>query len=100
MMECPALGAESWGSATSDQRLVSEVCDSVTWQEVVCQYYSQSGEVMWSCRIFARQCLTDIKDEGVAESIVPIVATMDQELCVCEDGTSVPAVAHKCKLIY
>lgn len=43
--------------------------------------------------------LTDIENEGVAESIVPVVAAVDQELCVCEDGAAVPAVAQKCKLI-
>lgn len=26
--------------------------------------------------------LTDIKDERVAESVVPVVTTVDQELCV------------------
>lgn len=44
--------------------------------------------------------LTNVEDEGVAESIVPIVATVDQELCVCEDSAAVPAVAHKRKLIH
>lgn len=42
--------------------------------------------------------LTDIEDEGVAESIVPVVAAVDQELCVREDGAAVPAVAQRYKL--
>lgn len=87
MMECPALGVESWGSATSVQWFVSEegmAADSL------------------NTMIQSRECsfvlfLTDIEDEGVAESIVPIVATVDQELCVCEDGAAVPAVTHEGK---
>lgn len=38
--------------------------------------------------------LTDIKDESVAESVVPVVTTVDQELCVWEDGTAVPAATQ------
>lgn len=38
--------------------------------------------------------LTDIEDKGVVESIVPVVATVDQELCVCEHAAAVPAGAQ------
>lgn len=53
------------------------------------------------CVAFIVTCLcqcfrTNVEDEGVTESIVPIVATVDQELCVREDSAAVPAVAHKC----
>lgn len=42
--------------------------------------------------------LTNIKDEGVAESVVSVVTSVDQELCVWEHSAAVPAVTHKHKL--
>lgn len=38
-------------------------------------------------------CLTDIKDEGVAESVVSVVAPVDQELRVGDHRAAVPAVS-------
>lgn len=38
--------------------------------------------------------LTYVKDEGVAESVVSIVTSVDQELCVREHSAAVPAGTH------
>lgn len=42
--------------------------------------------------------LTCVKDEGVAESIVSIVTSVDQELCVWEHSAAVPAGTQTHKL--
>ena len=49
---------------------------------------------------FARECfnrelpLTYVKDEGVAEGVVSIVTSVDQELRVGEHSAAVPAATH------
>lgn len=101
MMECPALGTESWGSVTSAQLLVSESGNSRTQTDG--GHFDLQSKMRF-CHIFHwdvvnwKLFLTDIKDESVTESIVPIVATVDQELCIREHSAAVPAGAHKCKL--
>lgn len=41
--------------------------------------------------------LTDVKDEGVAESVVSVVTSVDQELCVGDHRAAVPAVGSQNK---
>lgn len=41
--------------------------------------------------------LTNIKDEGVAERVVSVVTSVDQELCVGDDCAAVPAVVSQNK---
>lgn len=100
-MECPALGAESWGSATSVQRLVSEAGHSGTRQRKARSLRLAVKKHDCVVTFCSRSVfLTDIEDEGVTESVVPVVATVDQELCIREDGAAVPAVAQKCKRLH
>lgn len=37
---------------------------------------------LYVCEIYGEMQLTCIKDEGVTESVVPIVTSVDQKLCV------------------
>lgn len=38
-----------------------------------------------------KRWLTDVKDEGVTESVVSVVTSMDQKLCVWEHSAAMPA---------
>lgn len=44
--------------------------------------------------------LTDVKDEGVAESVVSVVTSVDQELCVGDHRAAVPAAGSQNKSSY